>query len=292
MSITVNALINDAYQKCSLCGNGQSVSGTEAIVGLRDLMSVISELSGQNLALSDVEIADVKSNGIIRIMQELPEGWGVVDELPEASAILIGKVRKCQEKVYSCEAIPDTYNFEWVERPDIKWPDLLISPLPDRVTALTRKLGERYVPIYPAEKQVLDSKTKRGLPSFYTCETQLEKVKAANTEYNFEVFIIETDSIQSLDYRITYLKTIPQYKLNDRLYFSEKVLTVIEDGLCSKLCLRYKLMEIKQFFDEEYNNGLRLLKRINQSNRPMTYSFVEGSSYLDSYYNGFAPAQW
>jgi hypothetical protein len=292
MSTTVNALINDAYQKCSLCGNGQSVSGNEAMVGLRDLMSVIAELSSQNLALSDVEIADVHSNGIIRIMQELPDGWEEVDELPLASSLLVGKVRKYEDKVYGCQAIPGTYEFEWVERADIKWPDLIINPLPDRVTALTRKLGERYISLFPAEKQLLDSKTKRGLPSFYMCETQLEKVKVENIEYNYEVFIIETDSIQSLNYRITYLKAIPQYKLNDRLYFSEKVLSVIEDGLCAKLCLRYKLTDIKSFFDEEYANGLRLLKRINQANRPMTYNFVEGGSYLDNYYNGFSPSQW
>lgn len=290
--LTVNSLINDAYQKCSLCGNGQTVSGTEAMAGLKDLMSVIAELSGQNLALSDVEIADILSNGIIRIMEELPEGWEEVAELPVASSQLVGKVRKCGNKVYGCQAIPVTYTFEWVERPDIKWPDLLIKPLPDRVTALTRKLGERYVPLYPAEKQVLDSKTKRNLPVFYTCETQLETVRVENIDYNYEVFIIETDSIQTLRYRITYLKSIPQYKLNDRLYFSEKVLSVIEEGLCAKLCLRYKLLDVKQFFDEEYANGLRLLKRINQANRPMTYNFVEGGSYLDSYFNGFAPREW
>lgn len=292
MSTTVNALINDAYQKCSLCGNGQSVAGTEAVAGLRDLMSVIAELSAQNLALSDVEIADVTSNGIIRIMEELPDGWEEVTELPVATSQLVGKVRKCGDKVYGCQAIPGTYTFEWVERPDIKWPDLIINPLPDRVTALTRKLGERYVPIYPAEKQVLDASTKRSLPTFYMCETQLEKHKVENIEYNYEVFIIETDSIQTVNYRITYLKTIPQYKLNDRLYFSEKVLSVIEEGLCAKLCLRYKLTDIKQFFDEEYANGLRLLKRINQANRPMTYSFVEGGSYLDSFYNGYSPRSW
>ena len=290
MSTTVNALINDAYQKCSLCGNGQTISGTEAMVGLKDLMSVIAELSSQNLALSDVEVADVVSNGIIRIMEELPEGWEEVTELPEASGQLIGKVRKCGDKVYGCQDISGTYT--WVERPDIKWPNLIIRPLPDRITALTRKLGERYVPIYPAEKQVLDASTKRSLPTFYTCETQLEGHKVENIDYNYEVFIIETDSIQTVNYRLTYLKTIPQYKLNDRLYFSEKVLSVIEDGLCSKLCLRYKLTEIKQLFDEEYANGLRLLKRINQANRPMTYNFVEGGSYLDSFYNGYSPRSW
>jgi hypothetical protein len=258
---------------------------------LFDLQSLIAELNGQNLILSDVETVNVASNGIIRIMEELPEGWEEVTELPAASSQLVGKVRKCGNKVYGCQAIPGTYNFEWVERADIKWPDLIINPLPDRVVTLSRKLGIRYIQLFPAERQILDAKTKMGLPTFFTCETQLEKHKVENIEYNYEVFIIETDSVQSLEYRVTYLKTLPQYKLNDKLYFSEKVLTILEDGLCAKLCLRYKLLDVKAMFDEEFANGVRLLKRVNQSNRPMTYEGI-GGSYLDNYYNGFAPNQW
>ena len=50
-------------------------------------------------------------------------------------------------------------------------------------------------------------------------------------------------------------------------------------------------MEIKAYFDEEFANGVRLLKRINNANRPMTYEGL-GGSYLDSYYNGFGPREW
>ena len=109
--------------------------------------------------------------------------------------------------------------------------------------------------------------------------------------YVFEVFYIETDSVQPIEYRITYLKSIPEYQLNDRLYFSEKIISVLEDGICSKLCLRYKLLDVKPIFDEEFANGVRLLKRTNNANRPMTYEGF-GGSYLDNFYNGFAPNQW
>lgn len=289
--ITVNALINQAFQRCSLVGDGQAATGTQAMNALFDLQSLIAELNGQNLVLSDVETVNVASNGVIRIMEELPEGWEEVTELPAASSQLVGKVRKCGDKVYGCSVIPGTYNFQWVERPDIKWPDLLIKPLPDRVVTLSRKLGIRYIQLFPGERQILDAKTKMGLPTFFTCETQLEKHKVENIEYNYEVFIIETDSIQPLEYRITYLKTLPQYKLNDKLYFSEKILSILEDGLCAKLCLRYKLLDVKAMFDEEFANAVRLLKRVNQSNRPMIYEGI-GGSYLDNYYNGFAPNQW
>lgn len=289
--LTVNALINQAFQRCSLVGDSQAATGSQAMNALFDLQSLIAELNSQNLILSDVETVNVASNGVIRVMEELPEGWEKVTELPPASSQLVGKVRKCGDKVYGCSAIPGTYNFQWVERPDIKWPDLLIAPLPDRVVTLSRKLGVRYIQLFPGERQILDAKTKMGLPTFFTCETQMEKHKVENIEYNYEVFIIETDSIQSLEYRITYLKTLPQYKLNDKLYFSEKILSILEDGLCAKLCLRYKLLDVKAMFDEEFANGVRLLKRINQSNRPMTYEGI-GGSYLDSYYNGFAPNNW
>lgn len=289
--ITVNALINQAFQRCSLVGDGQAATGTQSMNALFDLQSLIAELNSQNLILSDVETSNVTSNGIIRVWNKLPDGWAEVNTLPEPSAVLVTKVYKCNNKIYACVNIPGTYTFEWVERPDIKWPNLLINPLPDRVVTLSRKLGVRYIQLFPAERQILDSKTKMGLPTFFTCETQMENYKVGNADYNIEVFIIETDSIQSLEYRLTYLKTIPHYELNDKLYFSEKVLSILEDGLCAKLCLRYKLLDVKAMFDEEFANAVRLLKRVNQSNRPMTYEGI-GGSYLDSYYNGFAPNNW
>lgn len=289
--ITVNALLNQCFQRCSLVGDGQTATGNQAMAALNDLSCLIAELNAQNLILSDVETADITNNGIIRVWEKLPDGWAEVNELPAPSAVLVTKAYKCNGKVYACVNIPGTYTFEWVERPDIKWPDLVINPLPDRVTTLSRKIGTRYIQLLPGERQLLDSKTKLGLPTFYTCETQLESYKIGNADYNMEVFIIETDSRQSINYRITYLKSIPQYKVNDKLYFSEKILTVLEDGLCAKLCLRYKLLEIKPYFDEEYANGVRLLKRVNNSNRPMTYE-VNNGSYLDNFYNGLAPREW
>ena len=289
--ITVNNLLNQCFQRCSLVGDGQAATGTQAMQGLNDLKCLIAELNGQNLMLSDVETADITKNGIIRIMEALPEGWEEVTELPAASSMLVGKVRKCGNTVYGCQAIPGTYNFEWVERADIKWPDLVISPLPDRVVTLSRKLGNRYVQLFPGERQLLDSKTKLGLPSFFTCETQLEHHRVENIDYTYEVFIIETDSVQSVQYRVTYLKGLPDLKLNDKLYYSEKIVSILEDGVCAKLCLRYKLMDIKPVFEEEFANAVRLLKRANQSNRPMVYEGI-GGSYLDSFYDGLCPRSW
>jgi len=291
---TVNALINSAFQRCSLVGDSQAATGSQAMNALHDLQSVISELCGQDLILSDVETVDIIKGLKIKIMAELPENWSEVDELPYGS--MPGQVCKLKTdgKVYAWERSDpdDPSTLTWQLREDIVWPDLLINPLPDRIVTMARKVGERYVQLYPAQRQVLDAKTKRGLPTFFACETELETVSVNGTKTTFEVFYIELDSMLTLPLRITYLKSIPQYKLNDKLYFNEKILSILEDGLCSKLCLRYKLLEIKPYFDEEFANAVRLLKRVNQANRPMTYSNIEGGSYRDSFFDAFSPLEW
>lgn len=290
--LTINALITDAFRKCSLVGDNQVPNGNQATMALRDLKSLISELNGQNLILSDVQVADVLISGSKIKIMTLPEGWSVVNELTYGTKR--GQIVKFGDKVYCWEpATPgDPSTLQWVERPDIIWPDLVLDPIPDRVVTLSRKIGQRFQELLPAAKQNLDNHTKFGLPSFYTCRTYLETTYAADISYTYEVFEIETDSIQPVTYRITYLKTIPDYELTDKLYFNDKVLSILEDGLCAKLCIRYKLIEAKSLFDDEYANGVMLLKRINNSNRPMVYSEIDGGSYMDNYYNGFSPKTW
>lgn len=289
--ITVNNLINQSFQRCSLVGDGQTATGNQAIAALNDLQCLIADLNGQNLILTDVETVDINKSCKIRIMEALPEGWYELTEWPsDLSTYKVGELIKVDNEI---KAVSKTGTIKiLISLNDFdKWPDLIISPLPDRIVTLSRKIGTRYLQLLPGEKQLLDSRTKMGLPTFYTCETQIEKVNILGMEYNYEVFIIETDSKQFIPYRITYLKNIPQYKLNDKLYFSEKILSVLEDGLCARLCLRYKLLDVKPLFDEEYANGVRLLKRVNNSNRPMTYDEHNGS-YLENFYNGLAPRQW
>lgn len=289
--ITVNNLINQCFQRCSLVGDGQTATGTQAMAALNDLQCLIAELNGQNLIKSDVETVDIIKNGKIRIMESLPEGWFELSEWPDSlDDYKIGNILKVNNEIKVVDG-QATFKYLIPLNGFDKWPDLIISPLPDRVVSLSRKIGTRYIQLLPGDKPLLDSRTKQGLPNFYMCETQLEHTEVLNNSYDYEVFIIETDSVQPINYRITYLKSIPQYKINDRLYFSEKILTVLEDGLCAKLCLRYKLLEIKPYFDEEYANGVRLLKRVNNSNRPMTYE-VNNGSYLDNFYNGLAPREW
>lgn len=286
--IVVNSLINDAFRKCGLVLDGDVPTGDQAMNGLRDMASVIADLNGQDLGLSNVEAVDINKGGLIRVAEKLPDGW-FVDANPDASAYKLGSVIKSGQHVWYVGA-----NHELIECPEAAnvWPDLLISPLPDRVMGIGRRLGDRYVQLMSANRTLIDSMTRRSLATMYTCDTDLVHVVNPFATYDFEVFAIYLDSVVAANYRITYLKKIPQYKLTDKLYFNEHLLSIIEDGLCAKLCVRYKLFDQKPFFDAEYENSLRLLKRANYNNRPSTYQCSYEDSPMANYYNLMCPRGW
>lgn len=290
--IVVNALITDAFRKCSLTMDGDVPTGDQAMAGLKDLQSVLSELNGQDLGLSNVETRDVTKGGIIRIVDKLPEGWYEVNEMPDPANYKIGDVIKYGQHVwYVGHNYMEQILIEFPEAQAV-WPDLIISPMPNRVVGVGRKIGDRFIQLSSANRTLIDSMTRRSLASMYTCDIDLCHIVNPHKEYDFEEFVIYLDSLVASTFRITYLKMIPQYELKDKLYYNERLLSIIEDGLCSKLCLRYKLMDIKPAFDEEYANGLRLLKRANYNNRPATYQASYDDSPMANYYNLMAPRGW
>lgn len=59
MAISVNSLIQQAFEECSLVGDGQSVSGTKAQVGLSLLNVCIAELNAQNYIITAFTRKDV-----------------------------------------------------------------------------------------------------------------------------------------------------------------------------------------------------------------------------------------
>lgn len=291
--IVVNTLINDAFRKCGLVMDGDVATGDQAMAGLKDLASVLVDLNGQDLGLSNVEAVDITAGGSIRIVEELPNGMYEFEEVPQdLSSFNVGDVIKTPTNAYYVSY--DYVQKSLLEFPEANklWPQLKISPLPNRVIGVGRKIGDRFIQLASANRTLIDSMTRRSLASMYTADTDLVTLKTPFSQFNFELFTIYLDSIVASTYRITYLKQLPQYKLNDKLYFNEHLLSIIEDGLCAKLCIRYKLFDQKQYFDDEYNNALRLLKRANYHNRPATYQSSYDDSPMANYYNLMCPRGW
>lgn len=305
--INVNEVIQNAFQRCSLVGDGQSATGTQSMAGLADLKCLINELNAQNLLLDNAKTVDINATDEIRIADKLPENWvyfyGTYEDI-DVSEYEVGTVLKLSipHNRFDFYVIGTTgtpagpvkfkYSSDKIcESMRKRWPHLIISELPDRVEGIGRKIGERFVQLKPAEKTFIDSYNKQGLSKFYSVNTDCD-ISDEENNYYMNILRINFDSRTPSTYRITYLQNIKELKLTDSLFLNKKYESLLEDGLCAKLCLRYKLMDIKPVFDEEYQNAVRLIKRINKANRPMNYTDLTGDSWYDNYANGHAGFGW
>ena len=166
------------------------------------------------------------------------------------------------------------------------WPTIICKQvLPDRVEGFARLVGNRFLQLYPSNKMKMDSGTQQSLSTMYCCETESQKFTVLDIDYVIDYFVIHINSVLPSKYRITYLESMPEYNLYDTIYLSNKYIEVIEDGLCYKLCLRYKLLEFLSIFKDEYDSGKLAIKRINNKNRTMNYDFVELGNIYGSYWD-------
>ena len=308
MSIQVNSLIQNSFQRCSLVGDGQTVDGTKTRAALQDLKSVIAKLNEQNLILSDVKCADTTARDFITFAV-LPENWKTFNNYETAELVLnnlnVGDILKFKEphegKHFFCvvsftlgeKSIISSDEFE--KKMQDYWPTFAVKELPDRVLGVGRKIANRYIQLAPATKMRIDSYLKCGLASEYCIETEniyVEPIMHQELAQTVQRLKIELNAGTAAPIRVTYLEGIPDIEIDDTLYISNMYENLLEDGLCAELCLRYKLMDLKDTFEEEFANSIRLIKRVNQANRPQQYDFIEKGSYMDNYYNGFCPAQW
>ena len=102
-----------------------------------------------------------------------------------------------------------------------------------------------------------------------------------------EYFNIEFDSSISNNYRITILKGIKVFNIDEPLKLSNKYASMIEDGLCVKLCQRYKYLEMKSDFEKDFESAKTMISRINSSNRPMLYDrFADNNNGYFNLMNG------
>lgn len=305
--IQVNNLIQHAFQKCSLVGEYQVADGTKTKNALEDLKSVISKLNEQNLMLQDVKTLDSWTSDIIRIAKK-PKNWFEYQKYED----IVLENRNVGDIIHIIEPY-NGFNFYSVAcyTPEVKelvstvqfnndmknkyWPTHFIEEVPDRVIGVGRFIANRFVQLFPVDKMRMDSRPKVGLASEYFVKTEnctvypIDCPEEANT---VSYLYIELNAKMPSKIRVTYLENIPDLKIEDTLYINSMYETVLEEGLCAELCLRYKLMELKPAFDEEFSNSVRMLKTTNAANRPMTYDFSDNGSYMDNYYNGFAPTQW
>lgn len=294
MSKQVNVICQNALQKVGIEMDEGSALGSYAVPALSDLNSVVTELNTQNLILQNVETVDVYASKKITFAV-LPEEFHIVDKVSELTTDVLNAYNlndivydKEEDKYYY---IDDGHVIAPVSNEDEKtlrelWPTVICKQvLPDRVEGCARLVGNRFLQLYPSNKMKMDSGTQQSLSTMYCCETESQKFTVLDIDYVIDYFVIHINSVLPSKYRITYLESMPEYNLYDTIYLSNKYIEVIEDGLCYKLCLRYKLLEFLPIFKDEYDEGKLAIKRINNKNRTMNYDFVELGNIYGSYWD-------
>lgn len=298
--IRVNSIIQNACQRVGIVGDGQAANENQAMAALNDLKSVITDLNTQNLILENYQTVDFRASKEVKLAK-LPDGWFVYNTLEEAQNDLVNRNidEVCKiDNTYYFVGIDDN-KISWITNVSFQdkikevWPDVVIEGnLPDRLLGCARKLTQKWIKLYPGDKTKIDSFMPVGRASMYCTETEYAHIKVGNTRYDLEYFHIEFNTNYNDLYRITYLETIDDLDIDDVLYYSSKYQNMIEDGLCMKLCMRYKLLESLQMFENEYEIDKRNIKVINDVNRPEVYENFGMNDFNYGYEMGFAGEGW
>ena len=308
--LNVNDIIQNAFQRVGICGDGETPTPTQAMAGVADLQSLITELNTEDYLLENYVTYDAYVAKKIKFAVK-PDNWHEVenandiDTLISNDKVAVGDIFKIKDTstFYVIRSQNGSYykmtESNWNSYMSEYWPTFFVDAVPDRCIGVSRKDGNTYKQLIPADKMMIDAQTKGHLAELYTVETEWAEVNyphgADDPNYApvaLEYFVVEFDSNVSSNFRITILKGIKIYNAEDKLQISSKYQAMIEDGLCVKLCQRYKYLEMKADFEKDFDSAKTMISRINSSNRPMLYSNFGDTDYNKNYWNLYSGRAW
>ena len=305
--IGVNDLVTNAFQRVGIVGDGETPTATQCMAGVADLQSLITELNTEDYILENVETYDAYVAKKIKFAVK-PENWFEVEDESEIETrisnnkVEVGDIFKIKNEskfyVIRYHVVGNVGEFykmtdtDWNTYMSEYWPTFFVDAVPDRCIGVARKIGNTYKQLIPADKMMIDAQAKGHLAELYTVETEWADIDYPHDHQDpnykpttVEYFVIEFDSNVSSKFRITILKGIKIYNAEDKMQISSKYESMIEDGLCVKLCQRYKYLEMKADFEKDFDSAKTMISRINSSNRPMLYSNYGANDYNRNYWN-------
>ena len=312
--ISVNDLIQRAFQRVGIVGDGEPVSPTQAMAGVADLHDVITELNTEDYLMENYETYDAYVAKKIKFAVK-PDNWYEVEDESEIDTritnnkVEVGDIFKIKDEskfyVIRYKVVDNIGTFykmttpQWNAYMSEYWPTFFVDAVPDRCIGVARKIGNTYKQLIPADKMMIDAQTKGHLAELYTVETEWADVDYPHDDNDpnykpvtLEYFVVEFDSNVTSKFRITILKGIKIYNVEDKMKISSKYESMIEDGLCVKLCQRYKYLEMKEDFEKDFDSAKTMISRINSSNRPMLYSNYGNNDYNRNYWDLTSGRMW
>ena len=102
---------------------------------------------------------------------------------------------------------------------------------------------------------------------------------------------LELDTNRPTESKIFYTTKIEAKALNESLYLNDTYFDLLLNGLCVKLCVKYKLTDYLPIFEQQFRQAKNLIKRSNATQRMIQRGDL-GGGYDDSFYNGLGGVGW
>lgn len=249
MSISVQQLVQTAFQNCSLIGDGESVDGTMAGTTANDgalglLNNLLSELNNQQYIVAYIQEDSFTMAGNAPIV-------GIGESFPNPNSVTLS------------------------------------GNLPDRLLGVSRRIGNRWIQLHSCDRQQMDSRNKMQLATSWSYE--LVSGAVAGTPRTWGVLRIDSNRPTIL--KIWYPSKITVSGLSENLSLPEVYFDLLLNGLCVKLCVKYKLTDYLPMFEQQFRQAKNLIKRSNATQRMLQRGDL-GGGYNDSFYNGLGGVGW
>lgn len=244
--LSVNALIQEAAELCSMVGDGEALDGTTAASYLNLLNRVIAKLNNDNYFSSCLDSTDAMCGGSLYFKkladgEVIPDGMTVVDMEP-----------------------------------------------PEAIVGVSRKVGIRWLQLYPSNPQDMAAALSMSLPSHYCYEVYSETTPNDHTPHNRLVGKLSLNGVAMSEIKVYYNHRFPTLKLTDSIAVSPIYHDAILYSLAYAACVKYKLDDYKAEINDQKNEALAVIDRNTLNNRVMENGTRMCESYDRPYFDGIA----
>lgn len=132
----------------------------------------------------------------------------------------------------------------------------------------------KHTPLLNANIEAVNRNSKSGLASLFTYQIEYDPA------LNIMVGKITLDGSRASKYKVIFLDDFENVTINDVLYLHDKYNSLILNGLCYKLAIRFKRTEYIPIYKGEFESCKDLIKSVNSSNRPL---IIDDDDYLTGY---------
>lgn len=132
----------------------------------------------------------------------------------------------------------------------------------------------KHTSLLNANIEAVNRNSNSGLAALFTYQIEYDPT------LNIMVGKITLDGSRASKYKVIFLDDFDNVTINDVLYLHDKYNSLILNGLCYKLAIRFKRTEYIPIYKGEFESCKDLIKSVNSSNRPL---IMDDDDYLTGY---------